>query len=298
MARLAFLGTPVIAVPSLEALVDAGHEIVLVVSRPDARRGRGKGLTPSPVKEAALRLGLPVTDQLDEVAHCGAELGVVVAYGRIIPTALLEEVPMVNIHFSLLPRWRGAAPLERAILSGDEETGVCLMAVAPELDTGGIFAVERTPIEDKTLAELQAELAERGASLLVSSLADGVGSLGHPEDQSGEVTYAAKISPAEHELSVDGSREAALRAIRLGRAYTTLGAKRVRILEARRASEAASRPAGTLDGVPLWLADGGIELVVVQPESRSAMPAQDWRRGLGSAPLTLGSPEPANAEGT
>ena len=298
MARLAFLGTPEIAVPSLEALVDAGHEIVLVVSRPDARRGRGKALTPSPVKQAALLRGLRVTDDLDEVAHCGAELGVVVAYGRIIPTALLDQGPMVNIHFSLLPRWRGAAPLERAILAGDEETGVCLMAVAPALDTGGIFAVERTRVGDRTLSELQSDLARRGASLLVRSLAGGVAGLGQPVDQVGEVTYAEKVGPLEHQLSMDASADIALRTIRLGRAYTTLGTKRIRILEARRSPEQSHQPAGTLDGVTLWLSDGAIELLAVQPESRSPMPAQDWRRGLGAGPVSLGSVEPAGSPGT
>ena len=118
MARLVFLGTPEIAVPALEALVSAGHDVVLVVSRPDARRGRGRALTPSPVKAAATELGIEVTDDLARVSGSGAELGVVVAYGRLIPTPLLEQVPMVNIHFSLLPRWRGAAPLPRGLLAG------------------------------------------------------------------------------------------------------------------------------------------------------------------------------------
>ena len=114
--RLVYLGTPAMAVPPLQALVAAGHEVVLVVTRTDKRRGRGGELSPSPVKAAALDLGLPVSHDLDDVARCGAELGVVVAYGRIIPAPLLDAVPMINLHFSLLPRWRGAAPVERAIL--------------------------------------------------------------------------------------------------------------------------------------------------------------------------------------
>ena len=119
--RLVFLGTPEIAVPPLRALHEAGHDIALVVSRPDRRRGRGGSLSPSPVKEAALELGLPVTDRVDDVIDAGAELGVVVAYGRLIRPHVLAAVPMVNMHFSLLPRWRGAAPVERAILAGDTD---------------------------------------------------------------------------------------------------------------------------------------------------------------------------------
>ena len=110
VARLAYLGTPEMAVPPLRALVEAGHDIALCVTRPDRRRGRGKEETPSPVKEAATELGLAVTHDMDDLATAGVELAVVVAYGRIIPVRLLEQVPMVNLHFSLLPRWRGAAP--------------------------------------------------------------------------------------------------------------------------------------------------------------------------------------------
>ena len=124
MARLVFLGTPEAAVAPLHTLVDAGHDVALVVTRTDKRRGRGSGLVPSPVKAAALELGLPVTASLDDIPDTGAELGVVVAFGRIIPVSILDRVPMVNLHFSLLPRWRGAAPVERAILEGDAETGV------------------------------------------------------------------------------------------------------------------------------------------------------------------------------
>ncbi len=122
--RLAFLGTPSIAVPALEALVRGGHDVALVVSRADKRRGRRGSATPSPVKAAALDLGLAVTDSLSEVLETDVDLGVVAAYGRIVPRRVLEAVPMVNLHFSLLPRWRGAAPVERAILAGDAETGV------------------------------------------------------------------------------------------------------------------------------------------------------------------------------
>ncbi|MSZ87756.1 MAG: hypothetical protein F2585_00275, partial [Actinobacteria bacterium] len=146
--RLAFMGTPDVAVPVLRALVSAGFEIALVVTRPDRRRGRGGELSPSPVKAAATELGLPVTDDLEAVLDAGVDLAVVVAYGRIIPMRILEQVPMVNLHFSLLPRWRGAAPVERALLAGDAVTGVCLMEVAEGLDTGAIYSRCETNIED------------------------------------------------------------------------------------------------------------------------------------------------------
>src|SRR6478609_10300108 len=144
--RLVFLGTPAMAIEPLQALHAAGFEIPLVVSRADAKRGRGGALVASPVKQAALDLGLPVTDRIDDALDVGADLGVVVAYGRIIRPHVLDALAMINIHFSLLPRWRGAAPVERAILSGDDVTVVCVMAVEEGLDTGGTYAVAEVPI--------------------------------------------------------------------------------------------------------------------------------------------------------
>ena len=199
--RIAYLGTPDVAVPPLQALHAAGFEIAVVVTRPDKRRGRGSTLSPSPVKAVALELGLPVTDDLDAVLDAGIELGVVVAYGRIIPRRVLEAVPMVNLHFSLLPRWRGAAPVERALLAGDATTGVCLMEVAEGLDTGAVYAVEETPIAaDDTLASLRGRLVEMGSRMVVDALTEG---LAPPAPQVGEPTHAAKIDPAE--LALDWS---------------------------------------------------------------------------------------------
>ncbi len=196
MARLVYLGTPEAAVEPLRALVDVGHEITLVVTRADKRRGRGNELIPSPVKVAAAELGLPVTHSLDDVAPTRSELGVVVAYGRIIPTDVLDAVPMVNLHFSLLPRWRGAAPVERAILEGDAETGVCLMAVEAGLDTGGVYAREQTTIgDDETADELRERLVAIGCRLLVEHLSGGRAGLPVPRDQAGEPSYAEKIRP-------------------------------------------------------------------------------------------------------
>ena len=167
MARLAYLGTPDMAVPPLRALVDAGHDIALCVTRPDRRRGRGKEETPSPVKVAATELGLAVTHDMDDLATAGVELAVVVAYGRIIPARLLEQVPMVNLHFSLLPRWRGAAPVERAILAGDRRDR-CL----PDEGGGGarhgsrLRRRARVPLDDDvTLDALRSEFVAVASTL-------------------------------------------------------------------------------------------------------------------------------------
>ena len=163
------------AVVPLRALVDAGHEVAMVVSQPDRRRGRGGDLLPSPVKAAATELGLPVTDRVDDVLAVGAELGVVVAYGRLVRPHVLAALPMVNVHFSLLPRWRGAAPVERAILAGDERTGVCLMALEEGLDTGPVYACEEVPIgPEQTADELRAQLTDIGTDLLVRLLDEGL----------------------------------------------------------------------------------------------------------------------------
>ncbi|HVM02388.1 MAG TPA: methionyl-tRNA formyltransferase, partial [Acidimicrobiales bacterium] len=192
------MGSPAAAVPPLRALVDAGHEVALVVTRADKRRGRGGALLPTPVKAAAAELGLPVSHRVDDVVASGAGLGVVVAFGRLVKPHVLDAVPMVNLHFSLLPRWRGAAPVERAILAGDTETGVCLMGLEEGLDTGPVFRREAVAIgEDETADELRARLVEIGTRLLVEALAEG---LGEGEPQAGEATYAAKLANDELRL--------------------------------------------------------------------------------------------------
>ena len=131
--RLGFLGSPPFAVHVLDELVDHGHDVALVVTRPDKRRGRGAATSPTAVKAAATRRGIDVTEDVADLAGAGVELGVVVAYGAIVPAPVLDVVPMLNLHFSLLPRWRGAAPIERAILAGDARTGVCVMGLEPAL---------------------------------------------------------------------------------------------------------------------------------------------------------------------
>ena len=289
MARLVYLGTPEAAVPPLRALVDAGHDVALVVTRPDKRRGRGSRLVASPVKAAALALGLAVTDDLAECTDVGAELGVVVAFGRIIPVAVLDLLPMVNLHFSLLPRWRGAAPVERAILEGDAETGVCLMAVEAGLDTGGVYAVEATTIDPaETADELRTRLVAIGCRLLERSLVDGRAGLPRPRDQAGNPTYAEKL--AAHELELDWSRPAVhlRRVVRLGRAWTTFRAKRLRVLTAGPPEDGATAAVlapGALHGVEVGAGDGSrLTLVTVQPEGKRPMDAADWLHGVHPGP--------------
>jgi methionyl-tRNA formyltransferase len=305
MARLVYLGTPDAAVEPLRRLVEAGHDVALVVTRADKRRGRGSALAPSPVKAAASELGLPVTDELADAPTVGAELGVVVAYGRIIPVSILDRLPMVNVHFSLLPRWRGAAPVERAILEGDAETGVCLMVVAAGLDTGGIYAEEATPIgSEETADELRGRLVAMGSDLLVKHLAGGVSGLPIPRDQNGTASYAEKILPGDFELHWDRPAIEVMRVVRLGRAWTTFRGKRLMVLRATEVAPsteeghgggdgAADEPPpgalpGTLDGTRVATVGGGsIDLITVQPEGKRPMDAGEWRNGVRPAPGEL-----------
>lgn len=246
-----------------------------MVSQPDKKRGRGGQLSPSPVKAAALELGLPVSDKVDDVLGLGADLGVVVAYGRLIKPHVLAEVPMVNLHFSLLPRWRGAAPVERALLAGDAETGVDLMELEEGLDTGGIYAEERVHIgPEETADELRERLVVIGTDLLVVNLQKG---LGRPTPQEGEPTYAAKIDPAELELRWDRPAVELHRLVRLGRAWTTFRGKRLKVLAARLADTEAGP--GQLDGTVVGTGASGLELVTVQPEGKGPQDAAAWRNG-------------------
>jgi methionyl-tRNA formyltransferase len=289
--KLVYLGSPEAAVQPLEALVKAGHEILLVVSQPDRRRGRGSAAGPSPVKAAALALGLRVTDDVNDILQAvdaGAELGVVVAYGQLIRKPLLAALPFINLHFSLLPRWRGAAPVERALLCGDTETGVCLMGLEAGLDTGPVYERVVTPILDTDdLPTLRARLVRIGTEMLVRRLSGGIGGLGTPEPQVGESTYAAKLDPAEFEIDWSAAAVVTGRLVRLGVAFTTFRSRRLKILQARVVPAAytaddASTPAiapGRLDGLRVGTGDGWLELVRVQPEGKAAMDAQAWRNG-------------------
>lgn len=274
--RLVYIGTPEAAVPPLRALHDAGYEIVLVLSAPDRRRGRGSKQSASPVKAAALELGLPVTDQVSDLLQVEADLGVVVAFGQIIRRNVLERLPLINLHFSLLPRWRGAAPVERAILAGDAVTGVCVMVVEEGLDTGGVYRRVEVPIDDQvSLEELRSELVVTGSKLLVDALHEG---LGAAEPQSGATIYAKKLNTDDLHVDWGCETQEILRQVRLGRAWTTFRGKRMGIWAAKK-SERTDLDAGQLDGLFVGSGSGAIELSRVQPEGKPQMAATDWKNG-------------------
>ncbi len=274
--RIVYLGTPDVAVPPLRALHAAGFDIALVVTRPDKRRGRGSDLQPSPVKAAALELGLSVTTDVDDVLDADADLGVVVAYGRIIKPHVLERLAMVNLHFSLLPRWRGAAPVERALLEGDTETGVCVMQVAEGLDTGDVYRRVTVPIKpDATLDSLRGELIEIGTEALVEALQQGVGQ-GVPQE--GEPVHAAKIERDEYRLDPHRPAEALDRVIRLGGAWAEFRSKRFKIWSAQLTDRTDLAP-GQLDSTALGTGTTALELLEVQPEGKPRMDARAWANG-------------------
>jgi methionyl-tRNA formyltransferase len=278
---LVFLGTPPAAATILQQLINAGFDIRHVVTRPDAKRGRGGKTSASPVKELALANNLTVTHDLEWLKQNMATpmLGVVVAYGRIIPTSVLDHMQMINVHFSLLPRWRGAAPVERAIIEGDAATGVCIMEVEPTLDTGAVYARSETAISETVTAdELTHELAVSGGHLLTDTLRRG---LGTPLPQDGEPTYAAKIAPEE--LRIDWSMSAGdiVRRVRSLRTFTTVDNARIRIVEAR--VQPGSQAVGTVsENCCVGTSEGLVELVRVQPEGKQVMEADAWLRGRAS----------------
>ena len=290
--RIVFLGTPVDAVPALRALVADGHDVALVVTQPDRRRSRGPGVDPSPVKAAATELGLRVLtpekarEVVEDVRASGAVLGVVVAFGQLLPVALLEALPhgFVNVHFSLLPRWRGAAPVERAILAGDTETGVDLMRIEAGLDTGPVFARARVPIgPDETAGELHARLVEAGTALLRTHL-DEIPDA-EPEPQVGEATYADKLEVEEFRLDPERAAHELALVVRAGNprpgAWFVAGGRRVKVWRAHERVGSSGVPQGAIDGDgALGTVSGVLELRDVQPEGKRVMDARAWRAGL------------------
>jgi methionyl-tRNA formyltransferase len=290
--RIVYLGTPVDAVPPLRALVADGHDVALVVTQPDRRRGRGSGSDPTAVKAAATELGLPTVtpekarEVVDEVRGTGAQLGVVVAFGQLLPVSLLEALPLgfVNLHFSLLPRWRGAAPVERAILAGDAETGVDLMQIEAGLDTGPVFARVRVPIgTHETAGELHARLVDAGTELLrrhLPSVPDTV-----PEPQHGEPTYADKLTVDEFRLDPACAAADLERLVRAGNprpgAWFLVDGRRVKVWRARADDESEPVAVGTFTRAgALGTARGTLVLEQVQPEGKRVMDASAWRAGL------------------
>ncbi len=287
--RLVYFGTPQMAVAPLCALHDAGFEIVLVVTGPDHRRGRRGVPQPSPVGRAAAGLGIPVAHDPADAATVagGADGAVVVAYGRLIGADVLDVLPAVNVHFSLLPRWRGAAPMERAILAGDATTGVSLMALAATLDTGPVYARAATPIgPQETLDELRDRLVALSCPLLVDVLRDGPSD---PVPQQGEITWADKITDEDLYLDWDRPATELHRQVRLSRAWTTLEGERFRILRAT-IVPGHTGPPGVLEGLVVGTGAGGLLLDDVQAPGRRALPAGEWHRGARlAATCRLGS---------
>ena len=298
--RLIFAGTPEAAVPSLDALAASDHEIVRVVTRPPAPLGRKRVLTPSPVDARAGELGLPVlrADRLRatetaELTALDADLAVIVAYGALVAEPLLSapRLGWVNLHFSLLPRWRGAAPVQRALIAGDTETGVDVFQLEAGLDTGPILASEIVAIGAlETAGHLLTRLAGIGAGVLartVDALAAGTVT---PEPQVGEPTAAPKLRLADGRLEWAEPADRVLARIRgctpEPGAWTTAGDRRLKVLAAAPARDASALAAGavtaTSNGVLVGCGGGGaLELVMVQPEGRGAMPADAWLRGAG-----------------
>jgi methionyl-tRNA formyltransferase len=299
--RLAFMGTPEFAVPSLDALVAAEHELVAVYTQPPRPANRGKKLTPSAVQTRAEELGLPVRSPLSlrtaeaqaEFAALDLDAAIVAAYGLILPQAVLDapKFGCLNVHGSLLPRWRGAAPVQRAILAGDRTTGVMVMQMEAGLDTGPVRATTEIEIGSKTTGELTAKLAELGAELMVIVLQDMAA---HPAiAQSGEgITYAAKIDKAETRIDFLQPAEVVERQIRAFNpapgAWFEYESERYRILEAQ-IIPAQPQTAGEVldDGLTIACGTDAIRPTVIQRAGKPAMPTADLLRGKPIAQGTM-----------
>jgi len=298
--RIIFMGTPEFSVPVLDALVEEGHEIAAVYCQPPRPAGRGKKDRPTPVHARAIELGFEVrhpvslkgeTEQADFVA-LGADIAVVVAYGLILPQVILDAPTKgcLNIHASLLPRWRGAAPIHRAIMAGDEETGVCIMQMEAGLDTGPVLLREGTPIEaEGTTSQLHDRLSDMGSSLIVTALRhlDGLTADVQPEEG---VTYAAKIDKTEAQIDWSQSAEEVDRKIRglspFPGAWVEIDGQRVKLLASRLAS-GGGQPGQLLDGERLVVAcgAGAVELLRLQRAGKAAQDREIFRRGF---PLETG----------
>ncbi len=278
--RIAFLGTPDFASIPLRCLANAQHDVVLVVTQPDKRRGRGKTLVPSPVKTTAAELGIPVSYILDDLIDVEVDFAVVAAFGKIIPARVLDAHTFINIHPSLLPRWRGAAPVDHTILAGDITTGVCLIRLEQEMDAGPIYRVTETAVgEHEHARELLPRLFELGSDLLVEALETG---LGEPVPQTGEPTFASKFDVDDTLLDWNKPAIDLDRAIRTDRAWTWFRDKRLRILDSR-LLDVEITP-GELEGAVAGTGNQSLELLRVQPEGRQAMTGSEWVNGARVEP--------------
>jgi methionyl-tRNA formyltransferase len=298
--RIVFMGTPAFAVPSLRALAGA-HDVRLVLTRPDAVRGRGKRLEPSAVKAAATELGIDVletkriTDEvMDAIRAAEPDVIVVAAFGCILPDAVLEAAPLgcVNVHASSLPRWRGAAPIQRAILSGDARAGVSIMRVVHDLDAGAYCRQADVEVGEKSCPQVMGELAELGARELLAALdqmADGT-AVWVEQDES-KVTYAKKIEKAEMLLdpaatALDNRRRVQT-SLDAAPARMAVAGKGVRVLAARVAEEGVAQGEVLVrhGRVIAGCADGAIELLRVKPDGKREMEASAWAAGLHQSQL-------------
>jgi len=297
--RVVFMGSPAFAVPALEA-VAAAHEVAAVYAQPPRPAGRGQRPRPSAVQARAEALGLSVRTPARlrdpqaqaEFAALGADVAVVAAYGLILPPVVLEapRLGCLNIHASLLPRWRGAAPIHRAVLAGDAETGICIMRMEPGLDTGPVLMSEATPIgPEDTTGDLHDRLAEMGARLIVQALAGLEGLVPRPQPDAG-VTYAAKIDKAE--ARIDWTRPAAEvdRHIRglspFPGAWCLAAGERLKLLRARLA-EGEGAPGEILsadDGLVVACGSGAVAVLEAQRQGRRPLTAAELLRGLDLAP--------------
>ena len=279
--RIVYIGTPQIAVAPLQALVAAGFDVELVVTGVDKRRGRGTQTTANPVKTAALALGIPISHNINDVLKLNPDglLGVVVAFGSIIAPEILQHAPMINIHYSALPRWRGAAPVERAILEGDNTTAVCIIQVVEQLDAGDVLASAPCTIrEDDSVAGLRDRLGHLALPLLIDICSNGVSS---QQAQVGDVVIARKISTNDLAITWSSSPDQISRQIRLGNAFTFFEGKRFKVHEVSRVSE--QLPEGSIsfnDGMVLvGTREGSLQLLTVQPEGKPRIAASEWARG-------------------
>ncbi|PCD76301.1 methionyl-tRNA formyltransferase [Pseudothioclava arenosa] len=296
--RVIFMGTPDFSVPVLEALATQ-HEVVAVYSQPPRPAGRGKKERPSPVHAKALELSLPVRTPLNfkadadraDLAALQADVAVVVAYGLILPQAVLDAPKhgCLNIHASLLPRWRGAAPIHRAIMAGDAKTGICIMQMEAGLDTGPVLLRQTTPIEaTETTGELHDRLSEMGAALILKAL-DGVETLPRTPQPEEGVTYAHKIDKAE--ARIDWSRPASELIHQINGlspfpgAWCEIAGERVKLLRAAPA-EGSGAPGEVLGGFTLACGTGALAILDAQREGKRPMPAAEILKGL-NLPETL-----------
>ncbi|MGX9351986.1 methionyl-tRNA formyltransferase [Shimia sp. W99] len=292
--RVVFMGTPDFSVPVLDALVEAGHEIAAVYCQPPRPAGRGKKDRPTPVHARAEALGLEVRHPVSlkgaaeqaGFAALNADVAVVVAYGLILPQAILDAPAhgCLNIHASLLPRWRGAAPIHRAIMAGDEETGICIMQMEAGLDTGPVLMVDETEIgETETTDQLHDRLSKMGASLIVAALKDLPDLIPVPQPDEG-VTYAHKIDKSEAKIDWTAPAEEVDRKIRglspFPGAWTEIDGQRVKLL-ASRLGEGAGAPGTLLDeALTVACGSGAVQLLRLQRAGKGAQDVETFLRGF------------------